>query len=232
MNYISQYHPEVFTKPWLWSGYFKDFHSDEEITEFASAGAIASGTSAIIDKTYGILRLSGAATTDNSGYEYQYDGETIALVANKITLFTTSIKLNETTSANVAAESDFITGICITDTDLLGAFTDGIYFQKNDGDAYLDCHVKRDSVDSASLAVATLVAGVTYVLEIKVVMSATAGTGTAYFYVNGAEVAKITSVTMPYDGEEYLTSSLTFQTGDNTGTKWADYDYIGAWVQR
>lgn len=231
MNYISQRYPEVFTKPWLWSGYFKDFHSDEELTEFV-ATAKSSGTNVIIDYTYGKARLSGAATTDNSGSELQYDGESIALKTSKITIFTTSLIINETTSTNAATESDIYAGICITDTDLIGGFTDGVFFRKDDGDTYLDCVIRRDSVDSVATAVTTLATGVDYNLEIVIIMSSTAGTGTAYFYVNGAEVAKLTSTTMPYETEEYLTSSITFQTGDNTGTKYCDFDYVGAWTQR
>lgn len=237
MNIIQVSYHEVFTKPWLWSGKFYDFHSDEELTEFVATLA-ASGTAAVLDTAgsahYGVARLSGAATTDNSGANIHQDAETIALVTGKTTLFTARFQLNETTSTNGATESDFFAGIALQDTAWFsGEPTDGIYFRKNEGDAYLDCVVVRDDVEvGLSLAVATLATGTWYTLEIVVDMEATAGAGTAYFYLNGTLVGTLYSATMPYSAEEGLAMTAEFITGDNTGTKWCDVDYIGAWVQR
>lgn len=237
MIHIQASNPEVFT-PWLWSGYFKDFHTDEELTEFV-VSALTSGSASVIDTTgssvYGIARLTGAATTDNSGANIQYDAETIALVPGKRTLFTAKVRVNEATSTNVAAQCDLFAGLALTDAAwYTGEPTDGVYFRSLDGAATIDCVVVRDDVEvGLSLAVATLVSATWYTLEIVIDMEATpVGAGTAYFYIDGALVATHYTTTMPQASEESLTASVEFVTGDNTGTKWCDVDYVGAWTQR
>lgn len=237
MNIIQASYPEVFTKPWLWSGYFRDFHTEEELTEFVVTLA-ASGTAAVIDTTAssarGIAQLSGAATTDNSGVNLQYDAETIVFATNKITLFTARVYFDESTSTNVETQSDFYAGLGITDTAwFTGNPTDGIYFRKDDGDAYLDVVIRRDGADVASnTQVMSIASDTWYTLEIVVDMENTPGSGTAYFYVNGAEVGRLFTATIPYEAEESMTATVEFATGDNTGTKWCLLDYVGAWVQR
>lgn len=234
LSYIKTVYPEVLSRPDMWSGYLKDFHSDEELTEFVvtPTGSGAAGIT-VSDAVYGIAAISGQATTDKTGAQMQYDGESVALVTGKTTLFGTSASLSEVT------QSWYLSGLCITDTALrntsTGAidFSDGVYFAKSDGDASIGCYVIRDSaVINSATAVKTLVADTTYDLEIKVLMSSVAGTGTAYFYVNGAEVARLASSTMPYSGEEILTSSVHFFSGSATGTMTCLVDYVAAFTER
>ncbi len=218
------------------SGMCFDFVSDEELVAFVNT-AVTTGTAAVRDDIqHGALRISGAATTDDSGASLQVDAESLALKADKITRYLARVRLGETTSTNVDVQSEFIAGLCVHDTTgtpPLGAgMTDGIYFRKSDGAATIDCVVERDSVESVLAAVATLAKDVWYDLAIEVIMSSTAGTGEAIFKINGTEVGRIKSTTMPYEAEEILSPSVEFISGDATGTKFLDVDFLAADQQR
>lgn len=215
--------------------FFEDFLNDEaasatDATAWLKGTAINSGTIAILDSVHGgVARLSGAATTDDSGYGIQGDAEYVALRANTKTAFLSRVRFGNTGSTgNTVTQSDVLAGICVQDTSLLAGLTDGIYFRKADGAATIECVVERDSVELASGAIATLSESTWYDLAIAVEMSGTAGSGVARFFIDGSEVAAISSLTMPYESEEYLTPSIEFMSGDNSGTRFLDVDYLGA----
>lgn len=218
---------------------FEDFLTDESAsTTAASSGllatAAATGTISMLDSVHGgVLRISGAATTDNSGANVQGDVEFAALRANTETRFITRIRFgNSGSTGDTVTQSDFYAGLILQDTDITGGVTDGIYFKKADGAATIECVVERDSVETTSGAIQTLAESTWYELAICVEMSATAGAGKARFFIDGKEVAAIPSTTMPYDGEEYLTPSIEFLSGDNSGTRYVDVDYVGVTGER
>lgn len=221
-----------------WYAVNYDFDNEQTVDAFTGT-ALNSGTGAVtLDRKFGWYRMSGAATTDNSGYQLQGDMETFALVAGKRTRFETKFQTTD------ATQSEILAGLCITDTTLIDAggtfavadltFSDGIGFYKADGDTAFYCFVIRDSALVGSAGPFGTVANDTDMrLGLEVRMDpTTAGKGKALFYINGAQVAGIDCAVMPYETEEVLAPSIAFNTGDNTGTKTCDWDYVRAAQER
>lgn len=215
-----------------------EFDNEQGIDPFTTT-ALNSGTGAVtVDRKFGVYRMSGAATTDNSGFQMQGDMETISLVAGKKTKGEWIVQTTD------ATQSEILAGYCITDTTLIDAggtfaaadltFSDGIGFYKPDGETGFYCFVMRDSVIVASAGPFGTLANDTDVrLGVEIRMdSNTAGKGKALFYINGGLVAGLDSTTMPYNTEEVLTPSGAFNTGDNVGTKTCDWDYIRIYQER
>ena len=224
---------------------WEDWNDEYTITAAASpwiGTALSSGTGVLsVDEQYGVLRLSGNATSDNSGYQVQRDMETCALLTGKKTRFLTRFKLSD------ATESHFFAGHSITDTticdgaDAIAGLTpsDCIGFYKADGGATLALVVKRDSVVVCNTSFATLASDTYYWAAFEVGMTDTDGTGTARAWVyNGTTGALlfssggITSSVMPYSGEEILTESLALVSGTASGTITATIDCIGTLIER
>lgn len=214
--------------------FFEDFLSDLNTTAWSGTAA-SSGTGAVSDSVPdGVLRLSGAATTDDSGYQIQQSSEVIAFQAGFRYHFQARVRLGNTSSTgDTVTQSDFLFGVAVTDTSLIASKpTDGVYFLKDDGAATISCIVRRDSSDVASAAaVATLVEATWYDLAIEVVPSKASGAvATVNFYIDRALVASLSTTTLPYEAEEYHALSVAFFSGDNSGTRWCDIDYIaGDW---
>lgn len=143
-------------------------------------------------------------TTDaneNDGINAQLDGEMFKLNANCRALY-----FYARLQANEATQLDFLTGLCITDTDLLGGVSDGIYFEKLDGGTGLSCVTEKDSTETQTDSIGTFAADTDVELEF-VYDKASA---TVYFFVNGAQVAAHT--TNICDDED-LTPSLQVLSG-------------------
>lgn len=119
--------------------------TDWTITALAGTNTIAVDT----DDPNGILVLTTGATEDN-GSAYQQKIEAYRLAANKAFEFETRIKINDVT------QTDFVIGLQITDTTPF-AVSDGVWFGSDDGDALLDFHSAKASVQSDTLGLATLV---------------------------------------------------------------------------
>lgn len=227
-----------------WAVFWRDFDNENDADAF-SGTALNSGTLAVTtDRKHGWFRFSGAATTDNSGYQYQADMETISLNLGKKVLAMFRCMLSETTSTNGAAQSEVYCGLAITDITLLDGtgtlaggltHTDSIGIYKPDGEATCYGVIVRDSVRVGTVGPfpTSFVDDVAMEFAIEVVMdSVTAGKGIVTFYQNGAVVGQLESTTLPYDSEEILTPSFAYNTGDNTGTKFCDLDYVGVAQER
>jgi hypothetical protein len=213
---------DYFYKEW-------DFLSDEELTEF-TATAIAGGSGAVVDTVHGgVLSLTAAATTDNSGANLQADASYLTLGLGREVIFWARAALHESTSTNAATESDIFLGLFVkADTDLTGAVVDGVYFRKDDGDTNIDVSIHGASAASGSDNVATMVSGDVYKdFLIHVVMDPTvAAKGTATFYIDGTAVAaNVPSGAFPLVSV-ILSPGAEFNTGDNTGTKALYIDFI------
>lgn len=204
--------------------------------------ALNSGTFAqtdAVNEAPGVATLSGAATTDDSGVQIQQDTEWICLNAGKWTCFTTRVKLSDGT------QDELFAGIALTDTTLIdGAgtmaagltHTDSIAFYKPDGEATIYGIIRRDSTSGAASHAVTGAISATLtdwaVLSFVVQMDTTAGSGTVIFYINGTEVGRLSSSTMPYAAEEPLAISLATLSGVNTGTKTCKVDFVGVMQER
>ena len=125
-----------------WHSYFNDFDTyvagDWTVTNVGTTP-----TQALTDINGGALLLTMAAT-DNSSSELQKKSESFLLTAGKKTIFKARFKVSD------ATQSDFIIGLAVTDTTLLGAVdgagvTDGVFFSKDDGDALLDIQCQKNA---------------------------------------------------------------------------------------
>lgn len=105
-------------------------------------------TRALTNMDGGALLLTISAADDDSTF-LQLAKEGFIFSATRSLLFRARFKVSD------ATQSDFVMGLQITDTSPL-AVSDGIWFQKDDGDANLDFHVASASVQSDLTAFDTL----------------------------------------------------------------------------
>lgn len=131
--------------------WFDDFHKftagDWTITT-TEAGA-GSATEAASNASGGALVITND-NADNDADFLQWANETFKYVVNKRLYFKARFKVSD------ATESDFVIGLQITDTTPL-AVSDGIFFQKDDGDTNLDFHIGKDSTFTDVTAIHTVV---------------------------------------------------------------------------
>lgn len=144
-----------------------------------------------------VLLTTDAA--ENDGLSLQLDGESYEITSDQSAVyFGIKFKCDE------ATQNDVLVGLCITDTDLTGGMTDGIYFEKLDGGTSFSCVTEKDSTETQTDTVGTLAANTDVVLEFYF-------DGTSVeFFVNGASVATHTT-NIPND--ESLTPSIELLAG-------------------
>lgn len=194
--------------------HFDHFHSyaaaDWTITT-TEAGA-GDATEAITDEQGGVLLITNDAA-DNDSDELQRVGETFTLVPGKPAWVEAAFKINDVT------QSDFLFGLCITDTTLIDGMTDGVFFQCDDGDAVLDWHVIKDSTETSSNGATpvTLADGEWFRTGIKLLVD-----GSIEMWVNGVKVQSYSGANIPND--ELLRFSMAIQNGEAVAkTLSADY---------
>lgn len=180
---------------------FDDFHTyaagDWTVTE-TQAGATQALSSA--NGPGGVLLLTNSAA-DNDVNQIQRAVEAFKFASGKKTWFKARLKVSD------ATQSDVYVGLIITDTDLVGGITDGVYFRKDDGDTSWDFVSLMNSSGSSQTAVGTLVA------DTYVVLAFYYDGGTSIeAYINGSKVATLTvaaGTTLVNDEELAVTLSLT-----------------------
>lgn len=134
--------------------FFIDFLlvTDYQTTDFTLTSA-GSGTAANLGAAAGgaggVLLLTNGASDDNDVF-IQSKNETYKFVLGKALEFECRFQVSD------ALQSDVVFGIQITDTSPL-AVTDGIFFQKDDGDTHLDFHAEKNSVSTDLIDFAELV---------------------------------------------------------------------------
>ena len=197
---------------------------------------IANGTvSHVADLANGVVRLANNGSDDDSGAQLQGSMESIALATSKETWAECRLALSD------ATQSSLFVGLSVTDasiqhasTDTLAAgltCTDAIGVYKPDGEATLYGVVRRDSIQASTGSLGSLSDATYHVLGVRVSMTASAGAGTAYFYLDGVLLGQIFSTTMPYSAEEVLALSVAWKSGA-AAAKTCDVDYLGALVER
>ena len=204
--------------------YFEDFDTftvaDWTITTIELGAGDA--TEALTDADGGVLLITNDAADNDSDF-FQKVGESFKLESGKQLWFKSRFKVSD------ATESDWVMGLQITDTTPLAAagdgVTDGIFFQKDDGDTNVDFYVQKDATAGqlTSTAVTTAAASDTYM--------------TLGFYFDGARYvelfkdnAKVATVDLTttltaYMPDTELTVSFGIQNGEAVA-KTMSVDYI------
>lgn len=135
--------------PTKWHVFFDDFHrwvtDDSGVARYTittiELGA-GSATETLGDDPFGTLILTNDAADNDSNF-LQKIGESFRPVANKEIFFKARFRVSD------ATDCDWIMGLTVTDTTPLAAdgdgVTDGIFFQKDDGDLNVDFYVQKDT---------------------------------------------------------------------------------------
>lgn len=169
-------------------------------------------TQALANTSNGDLLITNAAADNDSSFS-QLVGEAFAYSATGRLMYKTRFKVSD------ATQSDFVSGLQITDTTPL-AVTDGIYFRKDDGDALLDFVVIKDSTATTVTGVHTMVDDTYVTLEFHY-----DGSGTIDYYVDGVLLGSAATTNAPDD--EVLTISFGIQNGEAVA-KTMTVDYVKA----
>ena len=209
--------------PTEWHVYFNDF-----LTYVAGEWTVTEvgvGSRALTDINGGALLVTNAAA-DNDRNELQKVGESFLLAAGKRAFFKARFKVSD------ATQSDFLIGLAVLDTTLQGAVdgagvTDGIFFNKDDGDALLDFNVQKDATTGQTRAagVATVVAD-----TFLTVAWAFDGVSEVKYYVDGAQKGTLDG-TSTYLPDTELTVSFALMNGEAVA-KTMTLDYIFAAIER
>jgi hypothetical protein len=135
---------------------------------------------------------------ENDGINLQMQGEAFQPAASTLIYFGCKLRISE------ATQSDLLVGLCITDTDLLGGMTDGIYFRKADGSTTMSAVLEQDSSETTGTAL-TVAADTDYYLEFV------ANGVTVDFWVDGVQLTTLAQTNVPDD--ELLTPSIHVLAG-------------------
>ena len=198
--------------------YFNDFDTyvagDWTITT-TEAGA-GSATEALTDADGGVLLITNAAG-DNDLDFFNKVGESFLMAAGKQAWFRARFQVSD------ATQSDWVMGLQITDTTML-AVSDGIFFQKDDGDANIDFHVEKDGTASTALAIATNADATNVELAFHY-----NGIDAVTYFVDGVRIGSLAVTNLPDDEE--LTIAFGLQNGEAVA-KTMSIDYILAAKER
>jgi len=210
--------------PTKWHVYFNDFDgyvaADWTVTNVGTTP-----TQALTDIDGGGLLLTCAAT-DDSSTQLQKVGESFLLAAGKRAFFKTRFKISD------ATQSDFLVGLAVTDTTLMGAVsgagvTDGIFFNKDDGDALVDVQCQKDATtgQTRGVGIHTVVADTFLTLS-----WAYDGAGNVRYFVNDVQKGTLDG-SSTYLPDTELTVSFAIQNGEAVA-KTMTMDYIFAAIER
>jgi hypothetical protein len=205
-----------FPDPTKFHTFFEDFDyfvaANWTITE-TQAGA----TQALTDGDGGLLLLTNSAA-DNDIVSLQKVGESFRFATNKRLFFSARLQVSD------ATQSDFVVGLVITDTTPLDV-TDGVFFQKDDGDALLDFYSEKNNTQTSELGIATVVAATFLTMEFY-----WDGVSKIYYGTDGVVRGFIEPSTNLPDDED-LTVTFAIQNGEAVA-KTMTVDYIFAAKER
>lgn len=143
-------------------------------------------------------------TTDaaeNDGAQLQIIGEQYDFSGTDPVYFGTKFQVDEATQA------DFLVGLCITDTTLLGGMTDGMYFRKVDGSTNVEFVMEKGSTETSNV-VDTCAADTDAIYEFY-----WDGTNVYVYVDNVLTLTRKTSSETNFPNNEALTPSIAFLTG-------------------
>jgi hypothetical protein len=199
-----------------WFNDFDDYGAADWVLTTTEAGS-GSATEAVGSIKDGILVVTNDNADDDNDF-FQWSGrdgsgtaETFKFVAGKSLYFGARLKISDATQA------DLVVGLQITDTSPL-AVTDGIFFQKDDGDTHLDFHCEKNSTSSDLTDAAELASDTWTVLEFLY-----DGGDSIVAYKDGVAIGSVPLTNVPDDEE--LTISFGIQNGE-AASKVLSVDWI------
>ncbi len=221
--------------PTQWHVFFDDFH--QWVTDTSGEGrytittieaGTGSATEVIGDEAFGVLVLTND-NADNDSNFLQKIGESFRPAAGKQLFFKARFKVSD------AIDCDWIMGLAVTDTTPLtpdgDGVTDGIFFQKDDGDLNVDFYVQKDATTGQlTNTVSTTSAGNDTYMTLGFWFD---GKRTIRVYRNDAQVDVVDvggtfSAFMP---DTELTPSFGIQNG-SAAARVMTVDYIFAAIER
>lgn len=206
--------------PTQWHVYFNDFDNyvagDWTVTE--TNGDI---TQALTAGDGGALLLSNRASSDDDLCALQLIQESFKFVLGKQLLFKARFK-----TAAGATQIDWVMGLQITDSAPLDV-TDGVYFQKDDGDTNVDFHVEKNASAHNKTNVAALA---TWDTSYHTVAFYYDGVSAIQYAFDDVTLGSVAVTNMPDD--EDLTVSFAVQNGDGTTAQTMQIDYLFVAKQR
>lgn len=204
--------------PTKFHSYFNDFDTftAAEWTITTTEAGAGSATEALTDADGGVLLITND-DADNDADFFNKVGESFTVQAGKKLWFKARFKVSD------ATQSDFIMGLQITDTTPLDV-TDGIFFQKDDGDANLDFYVEKDNAATTATAIHTVVDD-TY-LTVGFYYN---GSDEVQYFVDDVKLGSLATTNLPDD--EALTISFGIQNGE-AAAKTMSIDYVLAVKER
>ena len=210
--------------PTQWHVFFDDFDT-YTAGQWTVTRVGTTPTEALTDINGGALLLTVSAA-DNDSDQLQKVGESFLLASGKKAFFKARFKVSD------ATQSDFLIGLAVTDTTLLGAVdgagvTDGIFFNKDDGDALLDFNVQKNATtgQTRSAGVATVVSD-----TFMTVAWYFDGVSEVKCYVDDVQKATLDG-SSTYLPDTELTVSFAIQNGEAVA-KTMTIDYIFAAMER
>ena len=200
--------------PTKYHTYFNDFdtYTAADWTITTTEDGSSDATEALTDADGGVLLITND-NGDNDRDFFNKKGESFAFNVGKQTWFKSRFKVSN------ATQSDFVMGLQQTDNTPLVA-SNGVYFQKDDGDTNLDFRIQTGSTVSSS-AIATTVVDDTYITVGFHFSGATWGSVVKYF-VNDVHSGTLNVVAVP---STELTVSFGIQNG-TTSARSMSLDYI------
>lgn len=208
--------------PLTYHTFFNDFDT------YAAANWVVTNvgttpTQALTDADGGVLLLTMASTDDSSSF-LQKVGESFLPASGKKLFFAARFAVSD------ATQSDWVMGLQVTDTTPLDV-TDGIYFQKDDGDTNIDFYVSKNATTGrlTSTAVTTASAAGTY-MDLAFYFD---GKRYITLWKDGVQVANVdlTATLSTYLPDTELTISFGVQNGEAVA-KTMSVDYIFAALER
>jgi len=148
--------------------------------------------------------------TENDGLNIYLNGESFLLTLNAPLYFGVRLAVSD------ADAVDLFVGLCITDAEMWGGITDGVYFESADATAVCTFVTEINSTETSDTSAGTLTDGAYHILEFT-------WDGATYVkaYFDGTLVAT-SSTNIPTD--EALTFALELLTGEgNTNTVTIDW---------
>jgi len=175
----------------------------EFINTITEAGAGVS--TAVVDDVAGGGLIITTAANEDDGYQMQLgvanSGEWVSFAYDYPCYFGIEFQIND------VDQTDCLFGLSVTDSDVLGATTDGMYFRSVDGSALLYFVTEKNSVEGAT-AVATLSDAVDVTAEFYFDGS------TVYHYINGVNTGSTANSDATFPNDELLRLTMEFLTGE------------------